>query len=267
MKITQDILFLKYVVQLTGLAGGSPLQATLSREFNESNMYFSKIRFSDGRDRPPSVRLAARQAAGLIVLESFYLHLRLHRTSGILEERSVMARRGEMRARKPMSEQETEICHRRSRRRGRLSYGRRSLRAWFGLGPSAQTMMTEIQFSDRVSCALFLSRPDTKMVGQFWKPSHHKSSFREQEKPKRQSCKVAGRASLSSLTLCLCFYQITDPQLVSRRRHRSTAAAASAMSLVSKTLPPSLPLPPPLPTWIPRPPSNARYEPHAGHPT
>ena len=265
MKITQDILFLKYVVQLTDLAGGSPLQATLSREFNESNMYFSRIRFSDGRDRPPSVRLAARQAAGLIVLESFYLHLRLHRTSGILEERSVMARRGEMRARKPMSEQETEICHRRSRRRGRRSYGRRSLRAWFGLGPSAQTMMTEIQFSDRVSCALFLSRPDTKMVGQFWKPSHHKSSFREQEKPKRQSCKVAGRASLSSLTLCLCFYQITDPQLVSRRRHRSTAAAA--MSLVSKTLPPSLPLPPPLPTWIPRPPSNARYEPHAGHPT
>ena len=150
------------------------MQATLSREFNESNMYFSRIRFSDGRDRPPSVRLAAWQAAGraagLIVLESFYLHLRLHRTSGILEERSVMTRRGERRAREPMSEQETEICHRRSRRRGRRSDGRRrSLRAWFGLGPSAQTMMTEIQFSDRVSCALFLSRPDTKMVGLFWK--------------------------------------------------------------------------------------------------
>ena len=38
------------------------MQATLSREFNESNMYFSRIRFSDGRDRPPSVRLAAWQA-------------------------------------------------------------------------------------------------------------------------------------------------------------------------------------------------------------
>ena len=150
-----------------------------------------------------------------------------------------MARRGEMRARKPMSEQETEICHRRSRRRGRRSYGRRSLRAWFGLGPSAQTMMTEIQFSDRVSCALFLSRPDTKMVGLFWKtlPSQVLPSRASKARPKRQSCKVAGRASLSSLTLCLCFYQITDPQLVSRRRHRSTAAA---MSLVSKTLPPSL---------------------------